>query len=58
MTLAQQPKMELMVVNPAQLCAISLELIRGGPKPDAVDAQVLLEYSQRMRLQPSATSGF
>ncbi len=51
LTLAQQPKMELMVVNPRSLRDFARADLRRS-KTDAVDAQVLLEYSQRMRFQP------
>jgi transposase len=51
LALTQQPKVELMVVNPRSLRDFARADLRRS-KTDAVDAQVLLEYSQRMRFQP------
>ncbi|HEX4496401.1 MAG TPA: transposase [Thermoanaerobaculia bacterium] len=51
LALAQQPQVELMVVNPRSLRDFARADLRRS-KTDAVDAQVLLEYSQRMRFQP------
>ncbi|HEX3554231.1 MAG TPA: IS110 family transposase [Thermoanaerobaculia bacterium] len=51
LALCRQPQVELMVVNPRSLRDFARADLRRS-KTDAVDAEVLLEYSQRMRFQP------
>ncbi|MGH7484486.1 MAG: IS110 family transposase [bacterium] len=51
LALASQPQVELMVVNPRSLRDFARADLRRS-KTDAVDAQVLLVYCQRMRFQP------
>jgi len=51
LALVQQPGVEVMVVNPRSLRDFARAQLRRS-KTDAVDAQVLLEYVQRMRFQP------
>jgi transposase len=51
LALAQQPRVEVMVVNPRSLRDFARAHLRRS-KTDAVDAQVLLDYVQRMRFQP------
>jgi len=50
LALAQQPGVEVMVVNPRSLRDFARADLRRS-KTDAVDAQVLLDYVQRMRFQ-------
>lgn len=51
LALVQQSGVEVMVVNPRSLRDFARADLRRS-KTDAVDAQVLLEYVQRMRFQP------
>lgn len=51
LALVCQPQVELMVVNPRSLRDFARADLRRS-KTDAVDAQVLLDYCQRMRFQP------
>jgi transposase len=51
LALVQQPAVEVMVVNPRSLRDFARAQLRRS-KTDTVDAQVLLEYVQRMRFQP------
>jgi transposase len=51
LALVRQPAVEVMVVNPRSLRDFARAELRRS-KTDAVDAQALLEYVQRMRFQP------
>jgi transposase len=51
LALVQQPSVEVMMVNPRSLRDFARAEMRRS-KTDAVDAEVLLEYVQRMRFQP------
>jgi transposase len=51
LALVSQPELELMVVNPRSLRDFARADLRRS-KTDTVDAEVLLDYCQRMRFQP------
>jgi transposase len=51
LALVQQPGVEVMVVNPRSLRDFARADLRRS-KTDSVDAQLLLDYIQRMRFQP------